>query len=274
MSRDKLCRLTSVEASWTDETRGNRASLPRRGWKGSSSDPRPATGRAYKQPLPPSRLDPGKKTVSGIIIKNRGLAEAKKDHLSQGPEFKPPLQESVQWDGRGQDTINSRCTGGCTASPCINIDSLCIPALYTFRGINAKRCECTRGCFFCVWKLKVDVKGLLKELQGLLCGRNNNLSYQGQGLTEGQRCLFILLARSRNESDSVFFRGASRAVEGVYSPPGVPLEAPGSGQPRAFACAWGLSCRCRRQLPRYKLTQGSHQISILSKWGTDHGRLS
>lgn len=145
-------------------------------------------------------------------------------------------------------------------------------------SLHLQRHQCKKAwvhqrLLFCVWKLKVDFKGLLKELQGLLCGRNNNLSYQGQGLTEGQRCLFILLARSRNESDSVIFRRASRAVEGVYSPPGVPLEAPGRGQLRAFACAWGLSCRCWRQLPRYKLTQRSHQISILSKWGTDHGRL-
>lgn len=103
MSRDKLCRLTSVEASWTDETRGNRASLPRRGWKGSSLDPRPATGRAYKQPLPPSRLDPGKKTVSGIIIKKQRVGGGQKGPSVSGSR--------VQAAAAGERTVGRQRAG-------------------------------------------------------------------------------------------------------------------------------------------------------------------
>lgn len=250
---------------------------------GSSLDPRPATDRAYKQPLPSSRLDPGKKTVCGmIIIKKRKQRDS---GGQEGPSVSGSRvqtatagEHKVQWDGIGQDTINSRCKGGCTVSPCINIDpqvwrgsELCAPSKASMlKGVSALEVAFFGVCA----KSQTGFKDLLKELQGLLCGRDNNLLNQGQGLTEGQRCLFILLAWSRNESNSVIFHGASTAVEGVYSLLGVPLEAPGRGQPRGFACAWGLSCHCRRQLPSYRLTRGSHQISSLSKARPDHGRLS
>lgn len=78
---------------------------------------------------------------------------------------------------------------------------------------------------------------------------------------QDNRGWFILLAWSSD----IF----SKAVEGVCSPPGVvmKMEAPEWGSPRGFA--WGLRRHCRS----YKPTQDSRQISILSKRGTDHGRL-
>lgn len=205
MSHGKLCRWTSVSRWWRPAGQMRREALGRLclggPGRGSSLDPPPVTDGAYKQPLPPSGPPtPAGNTVSGMMIKTEGWPRQRAICL-RVQSSSCPLQVSTQWDGRGQDTINSRCIGGCAARPCINIDSLCIPALHYLRGADAKRRECIRG-----WRLKLDWKGLVKTLPAFLCGRNNSL-YQGQGQTAGQQMLVY-----SPRSEQPYF---SKAVEAV-----------------------------------------------------------
>lgn len=134
-------------------------------------------------------------TVSSIIIKTEGWQRPRRTICLRVQSSSRPLQVSIQWDGRGQDTINSRCTGGCAARPCINIDSLCIPALHYLWGIDAKRRECIWGCFLACedsnWMEKARWK-----CRRVFFAEETIHCIKVKDRRQDSRCLFILLARS------------------------------------------------------------------------------
>lgn len=171
------------------------------------------TDGAYKQPLPPSRLDPGwRHCERHNNKKTEAWRRQRRTICLRVQSSSRPLQVSIQRDGGGQDIINSRCTGGCAASPCINIDSLCIPAHHNSRGIDVKRRECITGSFFCVRRLKLDGKGLGENAAGFsLWKKQFIVSRSRTDDRTADACLFSLLGAA------ILFQSCGRCLFSSWS---------------------------------------------------------
>lgn len=133
--------------------------------RGLSLDPRPATGCAYKQPLPPSRLDPGKKTVSWIIMK-------KKQWVGIGQEGPSVSGSRVQAAAAGERTVGRQRAGHHKQQVHRWMHSEPLRKYWLNvhpSAVHLQRHQCKKAwvhqrlLLLCVWRLKVDLRACWKS---------------------------------------------------------------------------------------------------------------
>lgn len=163
MSRDKLCRLTSVEASRTDETRGNRASLPRRGWNGfiirstAGNWPCIQTATSTLTPWP--------------WQENCERHNNKKQRVGGGQEGPSVSGSRVQAAAAGECTVGRQRAGHhkqqvhrwMHCEPLHKYWLFVHPSSLHLQRHQCKKAWVHQRLLFCVWKLKVDLRARWKS---------------------------------------------------------------------------------------------------------------